>query len=396
MPRDPSTGRGHRTRRLLLDATAVACVQKGFHGASISAICRAAGVANGSFYQYFPDKEAAYQALLEELRKAFVMSLSKAEGPGDAASRLFDLFEAHGHSFQAFREAEFLETGHPRQSFYDEVIPALASSLGTSEAVAWAVFGAQSMVSLHIGNWGEGKIPRAGRRAFLDIMLNGIAPTPSRLWEDLQVPPLHPASPGTIEAPHGDKSSSRGEQTRHRLIASGRSLFATTGYARTPIADITRAAGTALGTFYLYFPSKRDLLAELVHRIRAEIAEAVERGSRGVRHRLERERRSLLIFLVYLAEHGEIYRIVREAEFSEPPIGRSYYEEIADQYSSLIESAQLKGQVRPGDARIIGLSLMGATSIAGMRWVLWNRGRPAPHEAIRETLKWTFNGLDRL
>lgn len=54
-------------------------------------------------------------------------------------------------------------------------------------------------------------------------------------------------------------------QTRERLKQAAQACFAEAGYAETSIADITRRAGVALGTFYVHFADKEVLLDELLH-----------------------------------------------------------------------------------------------------------------------------------
>lgn len=54
-------------------------------------------------------------------------------------------------------------------------------------------------------------------------------------------------------------------QTRERLKQAAQARFAEVGYAQTAIADITRNAGVALGTFYVHFTDKEALLDELLH-----------------------------------------------------------------------------------------------------------------------------------
>lgn len=56
----------------------------------------------------------------------------------------------------------------------------------------------------------------------------------------------------------------RTERTRLALLAAARSLFEQQGYASTTVADITKAAGRAHGTLYLYFDDKRDLFTALL------------------------------------------------------------------------------------------------------------------------------------
>lgn len=60
-------------------------------------------------------------------------------------------------------------------------------------------------------------------------------------------------------------------QTRERLKQAAQACFSEAGYAQTAIADITRRAGVALGTFYVHFPDKEALLDELLHEFNARL-----------------------------------------------------------------------------------------------------------------------------
>jgi AcrR family transcriptional regulator len=53
------------------------------------------------------------------------------------------------------------------------------------------------------------------------------------------------------------------EQRRGELMRAAQTLFLEQGVAATTIEQITAAAGTAKGTFYLYFKSKDDVLTAL-------------------------------------------------------------------------------------------------------------------------------------
>jgi AcrR family transcriptional regulator len=54
------------------------------------------------------------------------------------------------------------------------------------------------------------------------------------------------------------------EVRREELLSVATRLFVDRGYERTSIERITTEAGVAKGTFYLYFESKQDLLAQIV------------------------------------------------------------------------------------------------------------------------------------
>jgi AcrR family transcriptional regulator len=47
------------------------------------------------------------------------------------------------------------------------------------------------------------------------------------------------------------------------ILRCGRELFAANGFKDTNVSDITKKAGIAAGTFYLYYPSKDELFMEI-------------------------------------------------------------------------------------------------------------------------------------
>ena len=77
--------RRERTRRELLAAAARVLAEKGLHRTKISDIAAAADVGVGTFYLHFPDKEALFDAVVEEtvarLKKTVDAARVKAAGP---------------------------------------------------------------------------------------------------------------------------------------------------------------------------------------------------------------------------------------------------------------------------------------------------------------------------
>lgn len=56
----------------------------------------------------------------------------------------------------------------------------------------------------------------------------------------------------------------RGERTKAAILASATATFARDGYTAARITDIADGAGVALGTFYVYYSNKDDVLAEIL------------------------------------------------------------------------------------------------------------------------------------
>jgi AcrR family transcriptional regulator len=63
---------------------------------------------------------------------------------------------------------------------------------------------------------------------------------------------------------------------RRAILDAARELFAGQGYEDTTIAEIARAAGVAVGTVYLYFQSKHDILVDVCLLLNAEVARVIQ------------------------------------------------------------------------------------------------------------------------
>lgn len=84
--RRPSQSRAVRTRAALVGAGQREFSERGYAGATARSIARRAGVATGSFYQYFSDKDALLCELAEERLGAIAdRALAMVESPSGTA-----------------------------------------------------------------------------------------------------------------------------------------------------------------------------------------------------------------------------------------------------------------------------------------------------------------------
>jgi len=71
-PKDsPKDRRRERTRKEILTAAAEVFARKGFHEATIQEIARVAALSAGSLYNYFDNKEALFNDLMEDVHESF-------------------------------------------------------------------------------------------------------------------------------------------------------------------------------------------------------------------------------------------------------------------------------------------------------------------------------------
>src|SRR5215475_4544995 len=63
---------------------------------------------------------------------------------------------------------------------------------------------------------------------------------------------------------------------RHAILYAARELFANHGYDDTTIAEIAQTAGVAVGTVYLYFANKHDILVDVCLGLNDEVAKVIQ------------------------------------------------------------------------------------------------------------------------
>lgn len=185
----------------------------------------------------------------------------------------------------------------------------------------------------------------------------------------------------------------RGRRTRQLLLAAAEAAFGTRGYFETSVTDITRQAGVAQGTFYVYFSSKRALFAELVRERSRDLRRTIQESVRGVADRREVERLGFEAFFHFIRRHRSMYRIVRQAEFVDPALFRWYYRRFAAGYIEGLRGAMRAGQIRRLDPEVLAYCLMGMGDFLGMRWVLWEKNGPRP-SVVATMMDFMLRGLD--
>jgi TetR/AcrR family transcriptional regulator, regulator of mycofactocin system len=73
------------------------------------------------------------------------------------------------------------------------------------------------------------------------------------------------------------------EFVRDALWTAAIDLFSSKGFDETTVDDIVAAAGTSRRTFFRYFESKRDLMAQPVASYAASLAQAIESCPKGAK-----------------------------------------------------------------------------------------------------------------
>lgn len=181
-----------------------------------------------------------------------------------------------------------------------------------------------------------------------------------------------------------DTPIAAGKQTPRRLrrateiLTAAREVFLDKGFERTSVAEIAARVGVVEGLVYTYFPTKRDLLNEVLRGMYVPLLRDIESGFSRI-HGL-RSRLRFLIWRhlrVYVEEPG-LSRLVLHEVRTGPEYFKSVLHDLQVQYTSFlmrtVREAERDGELPSGnDAELIRSMVYGG--IEHLMWAtLFGRG----------------------
>ncbi|KKO54200.1 TetR/AcrR family transcriptional regulator [Paenibacillus sp. DMB20] len=144
------------------------------------------------------------------------------------------------------------------------------------------------------------------------------------------------------------------------LQQKGKHLFSVFGLKKTSIADLTKAAGIAQGTFYLFYSSKEELYFELVEQeeeaIRGQLGEAYFSGAPLTRESFKQFLRDSLETMECNPFLRQLYdEELMEALFRKLPADKleTHFAKDADDLLPVIQEGQREGWIRSRDPEAI-------------------------------------------
>jgi AcrR family transcriptional regulator len=199
--------------------------------------------------------------------------------------------------------------------------------------------------------------------------------------------------------PVGPRATQKRDERRGQLLAAAREIFGELGYHVATVDDITRRAGVAKGTFYLYYSEKKEIYYDLVRTffqhimdIGASVAHEVHTPAEFYARSEAAATRLLQVF----AEHHSLARLAyRESASLDPHLERmmaDFYRRIA-----LVEAENIKAGIRLGIFRTVDPLVTAYAHIGMVERVALSlhqeQHSPAPAHVVRELLSIAFEGL---
>jgi AcrR family transcriptional regulator len=404
-PGRPLTRKGMATRAAILDTAHQVFKDSGYYGSSISEITRRCGISMGNFYQYFKNKEQVFLELSDLILSRFTARAESSSSPQSSPEKRLEeairlLYEHTRENFAFHRILGDSElTDRVTIAYYEAIArhyrdflrrEAQAGNLRPLDPnmMAWA-----DRHLLFIP-WIGGRIePAAGGRQMTDLILHGVN-GPTRWKKPSESHRLSLPDPVPLHAAEGEPLT-KGENTRQAIFRAAERVIGRHGINRANISEITREAGVALGTFYVHFDSKGDLIEGLVKYINSQMRRELQRRVARTKDRREAERVGMIAFYEFLRKHREIYRVVPECEMIDREVSLWYYKKMAQGYIQGLQQGMEKGEIRDLPAVFLARSLMGLIHFIGLKWIVWNTGtRPeVPPPILKDMVAFILFGL---
>ena len=151
---------------------------------------------------------------------------------------------------------------------------------------------------------------------------------------------------------------------RAQLLKAARKVFRAKGYDGATISEIVREAGVAQGTFYLYFPSKKDAAVSLREGLMETMAEAIATAVES-RTSLEDRLESLIAAGFKVARKNvDLFKLAfigadetHSEMHSESPEHASVLRAITDLFRDAVDAGEMEG-MDPEIAARLALGLL--------------------------------------
>lgn len=187
------------------------------------------------------------------------------------------------------------------------------------------------------------------------------------------------------------RAQRRREHTRRELLSAARRVLARHGFHRTKIVDISREAGVAVGTFYLYYPTKEALFLELVEDTVRLLKAEIDRIESALIDPGQRARAGCETFFRFAQENRELFRIVFGHGATFHRVVRRAQELFVNGIAANVAAGMRTGAFRANRPDVVAQAFMGM-SLQVVSW--WIEQENIPVSEITDSLlAFIFHGL---
>lgn len=192
---------------------------------------------------------------------------------------------------------------------------------------------------------------------------------------------------------NGRRLTTRGRERRGELIEFATRRFAENGFHPTSVSEIVDGVGVGKGVFYWYFPSKDDLLLEILREALYDLRRAQEEAMAVAIDPLHRLELGIRASLTWSAANPDVLRLAMFG-WTEEHFARAMEKgrrvAIADT-ARHVRHAMEAGQLAPGDPTMMATAIRGVTDELAREYI--SGGSELTEEVIATAVRMCLYGL---
>jgi len=367
------------TREKILSSAEELFSKKWYETVSVAEICRNANVSNGVAYRYFNNKEEIFITLLEIMLKNFENVLNIINGNNveerlrDFTGKVLNLGINYKELITIYREGQFRFPDYEKKlrNIYMKSLSIVYKRKISEVEYLYLISGIRFVNIRFVYEFLKDRPENS-----YNLILNGYFGESAKQWNYVF------KEPANYEISIEEKSS------RDKLIEAGIELFGSKGFYNVNIYEITALAGYASGTFYIYFKSKEEFLAEIITLIGKKTRKFLTSNIIKSLNGIEQELRGIFLFLKFFEKNKNYYEIVRESEFVIGDYATDYYKRFEMGYLKHMKDTKYE------DRKIVANMLMGLSHYIGIEY-LFSNNISDPKIFLKEMAYYLENGLKK-
>ncbi|MCF7929394.1 MAG: TetR/AcrR family transcriptional regulator [Spirochaetales bacterium] len=363
------TGKTVTKEKLILSALDLFS-SRWYETVSIAEICRHAGLSNGIFYNYFNNKEKIFKELLD--RYLVIFSDRLDEQVETSVEKELDRFlsgmiedgKQNRQLVTVYREGQYRFPKYEKK-LREICIHYFSRMYGREISEAEYIFLISGVRFVSMRSIYDKLEFRSD--VLKKLILNGM------FSEKIE-------HENAIFKEDFTALDSPDDNSRSRLIEAGIKLFGKRGFYNVNVYEVAKEAGFSVGTFYLYFPTKEDFVAEIVRTIGSRTRHFITINLDTSLNRAEQEVQGMYLFYNYFLQHKSYYSIVREAEFVVNEEVTEYYDKFEQGYQKSLShvksrNKKLVANALMGIAHYFGIESIFSRNVEDVRAALFDIGR---------------------
>jgi AcrR family transcriptional regulator len=174
------------------------------------------------------------------------------------------------------------------------------------------------------------------------------------------------------------------DETKQRILDAALEVFSTRGYGNSSIPAVARAANMAVGTIYIHFKDKSDLVNQLFRYWKDEKLEGIDFGTDADTPR-ERFRKAIRSYLAFGLAHGNALSFLEShyhaAYLDDESIKKT--EHVVGRFISFVVELTEAGALRP-DPPGLHLAILNGAAIGVLKQI-WARHLEPTEELLVQT-----------